>query len=217
MTDTPVPISELPDASLPLAGTEPVPLVQGGVTCQAPASAFAGAHVAFHVTFATQDDPGATNFQHGNPDGAGGSIDYDNSSSCSLVDNVVSTENLGTQTFQFEAPVTGVYTFSANVSLQVTDPGANPPPDGGCYIVPQLYFNNDTGLLDDLSFASATVFYTPGVPGTANVVPSLNLSVTVHITEGSKITLNFENSGIAENYYGYFYSGTFSGFLNFAA
>ncbi len=36
------PISALPSASLPLAGTEPVPLVQGGITKQAPASAFSG-------------------------------------------------------------------------------------------------------------------------------------------------------------------------------
>lgn len=34
-----LPISLLPAATLPLAGTEPFPLVQGGVTCRAPASA----------------------------------------------------------------------------------------------------------------------------------------------------------------------------------
>ena len=36
------PISQLPSAALPLSGTEPVPLVQGGVTVKAPASAFGG-------------------------------------------------------------------------------------------------------------------------------------------------------------------------------
>src|SRR5215831_16834094 len=35
-------ISHLPPATVPLAGTETVPLVQGGVTKQAPASAFGG-------------------------------------------------------------------------------------------------------------------------------------------------------------------------------
>jgi hypothetical protein len=38
----PQPISTLPAATLPLGGIEPVPLVQGGITCQAPASAFGG-------------------------------------------------------------------------------------------------------------------------------------------------------------------------------
>jgi hypothetical protein len=35
-----LPISQLPAATLPLDGTEPVPVVQAGVTCQAPASSF---------------------------------------------------------------------------------------------------------------------------------------------------------------------------------
>lgn len=44
ITQTPVPISNLGAATTPLVGDELVPLVQGGVTKQAPASAFGGSN-----------------------------------------------------------------------------------------------------------------------------------------------------------------------------
>lgn len=37
----PVPVSQFPDATLPLDGTESVPLVKNGVTCKTPSASFA--------------------------------------------------------------------------------------------------------------------------------------------------------------------------------
>lgn len=101
------PISALPSASLPLAGTEPVPLVQGGITKQAPASAFMGIVGGLSIPAVAADLPATLIYT------AGATDEYVDLRAAILCNNPNALAGIVTWTFAWTDPVYGPQTNSS--------------------------------------------------------------------------------------------------------